>query len=398
MGYYMSERHEKFIRQGKPKEMFFNESTRFDLLIPYVPYTFFTDCYQLVWNHVWYDGRYREGIFKQLFRKLLDKFPNEYWVFDFSGEPGPFWGSFNYLSECCLEFGLEMDKVIVLHSDYNMEQNYKDWRKVRSNSPYWVSDQRELIELPSQGTQDSPIKKFMYWNRAMMISAGALKNNFNKLNYVNRQPNLFYKDFLCMLRRPHKQRKFLLSLLKSEGLYDKGYVSHIWDGVTIEDNYDYLDIKDDGKNPAPFDDWDLDIAFNYYVNSRLSVVSESSIDTIRSETLQQTSFWSEKIFKPITLGHPFISVCNKGGLTFLKSLGFKVFDNIFDTSYERHGVESWGNTVSCVVNELKRIIDMNYSANDWYDLVKDDVCHNQQVLMEKHDGKDIIKQMDEFCV
>ena len=131
--------------------------------------------------------------------------------------------------------------------------------------------------------------------------------------------------------------------------------------MTIEDNYDYLDIKDDGKNPTPFDDWDLDIHFNYYVNSRLSVVSESSIDTIRSETLQQTSFWSEKIFKPITLGHPFISVCNKGGLTFLKSLGFKVFDNIFDTSYERHGVESWGNTVSCVVNELKRIIDMNYS-------------------------------------
>ena len=101
-------------------------------------------------------------------------------MFDFSGEPGPFWGSFNYLSECCLEFGLEMDRVIVLHSDYNMEQNYKDWRKVRSNSPYWVSDQRELIELPSQGTQDSPIKKFMYWNRAMMISAGALRDNFNE--------------------------------------------------------------------------------------------------------------------------------------------------------------------------------------------------------------------------
>ena len=63
--------------------------------------------------------------------------------------------------------------------------------------------------------------------------------------------NLIYstKIFLCMLRRPHKQRKFLLSLLKSDVLYDKGYVSHIWDGVTIEDNYDYLDIKDDGKNP-----------------------------------------------------------------------------------------------------------------------------------------------------
>ena len=69
-----------------------------------------------------------------------------------------------------------MDKVIVLHSDYNMEQNYKDWRKVRSNSPYWVSDQRELIELPSQfATQDSPIKKFMYWNRAMMISKRSFK-------------------------------------------------------------------------------------------------------------------------------------------------------------------------------------------------------------------------------
>ena len=47
-----------------------------------------------------------------------------------------------------------------------------------------------------------------------------------------------------------------------------------------------------------------------------------------------TIFISEKTWKPIMVGHPFIMVGNKNNLKFLKDLGYKTFDKWIDESYD----------------------------------------------------------------
>jgi hypothetical protein len=43
---------------------------------------------------------------------------------------------------------------------------------------------------------------------------------------------------------------------------------------------------------------------------------------------------TEKTFKPIALGMPFVIVCTKGSLKYLRSYGFRTFDGIWDESYD----------------------------------------------------------------
>ena len=44
--------------------------------------------------------------------------------------------------------------------------------------------------------------------------------------------------------------------------------------------------------------------------------------------------FTEKIFKPLSYGHPFLVFSSQGALAKLKELGFETFDAIFDESYD----------------------------------------------------------------
>lgn len=71
--------------------------------------------------------------------------------------------------------------------------------------------------------------------------------------------------------------------------------------------------------------WKLDHTF--YQQSFCSVISETSM-------LSMTPNFSEKTFRAIANGHPFIILGGQGSLEFLKNLGFDTFDDIFDNSYD----------------------------------------------------------------
>ena len=46
------------------------------------------------------------------------------------------------------------------------------------------------------------------------------------------------------------------------------------------------------------------------------------------------SFRTEKIWKPIAMGHPFIAVANQGYYKDLHRLGFKTFGHVIDESFD----------------------------------------------------------------
>jgi hypothetical protein len=66
----------------------------------------------------------------------------------------------------------------------------------------------------------------------------------------------------------------------------------------------------------------------FYKNSYLHITSETEFDS------GSTPFLSEKTWKPLLVGHPFMTFGNKGTLEYLRSIGYKTFGQWFDESYD----------------------------------------------------------------
>jgi hypothetical protein len=80
----------------------------------------------------------------------------------------------------------------------------------------------------------------------------------------------------------------------------------------------------------------------------MSIVTETLID-------ESVLFISEKIWKPIVVGHPFMILGNVGTLKYIKDLGFKTFDRWFDESYDNELVHH--KRVDIIVNEINKYRD-----------------------------------------
>ena len=64
-----------------------------------------------------------------------------------------------------------------------------------------------------------------------------------------------------------------------------------------------------------------------YLDTYFSLVTETVFE-------YPHSFRTEKIWKPIAIGHPFIIAANTGYYRDLRNLGFKTFDPIIDESFD----------------------------------------------------------------
>jgi hypothetical protein len=108
-----------------------------------------------------------------------------------------------------------------------------------------------------------------------------------------------------------------------------------------------------------------------YTDSYFSLVTETVFD-------YPYSFRTEKIWKPIAIGHPFIAVANYGYYRDLHQLGFQTFGNLIDESFDQ---------ISNNTDRLERIAQIveDLCQQDLASFVKEcyNVCkYNQQLLAE----------------
>ena len=94
-----------------------------------------------------------------------------------------------------------------------------------------------------------------------------------------------------------------------------------------------------------------DISHDDFHQTFVSVVTESLSD-------KDILFLSEKIWKPIYMGHPFIVLGNPGTLKYLKKLGFQTFDRWWDESYDDE--EDLERRIDKIVLILKRLAEKNH--------------------------------------
>jgi hypothetical protein len=102
-------------------------------------------------------------------------------------------------------------------------------------------------------------------------------------------------------------------------------------------------------------------------HSNLNAAYTDSYVNIISETNTQWTFLTEKTFKALASGQFFISINGPGSIELLRSLGFDVFDDIIDHSYDN--ITDLYEKIKSISNLLDSLINLDWpmlweSTND----------------------------------
>ena len=193
-------------------------------------------------------------------------------------------------------------------------------------------------------------------------AADAIENsihfNDHELLYYLRNKNCekFFKTgalrrdarFLCLTRTHKWWRATVVADLVRTGLLD----GSLWSYntlITVDDSYDdnpievdTLTLRDDlmsfiSAGPYRCDDLDSTQHNDHSLHS--AELFDSTYCSIILETLFDCdgsggAFLTEKTFKCLKHGHPFIIVGAAGSLAALRSLGYRTFDHVLDNSYD----------------------------------------------------------------
>jgi len=108
-----------------------------------------------------------------------------------------------------------------------------------------------------------------------------------------------------------------------------------------------------------------------YQQSQCQLVFETHFDVDQSGG----AFLTEKTFKAIKFGQPFVIIGGPGSLRALREAGYRTFDSVIDPSYDtiQNNTLRW----HAIANTLYNLIN---SGNQWWDFCQGDVAHNQRMF------------------
>lgn len=112
----------------------------------------------------------------------------------------------------------------------------------------------------------------------------------------------------------------------------------------------------------------------HYTQSYCNIVMETHFDVDQSGG----AFLTEKTFKPIKHGQPFVIVGAAGTLATLRKMGYRTFDHAIDNSYdlETDNTRRWQKIMHAISDINQQNLD------DWFAKCLDDLCYNQQLFLK----------------
>lgn len=201
------------------------------------------------------------------------------------------------------------------------------------------------------------------------------------------------KESFLLLSRSHKWwRATVVADMQRQGLLDRA----VWSYNTVIDcgdrleecpfELDQLDITvaelTEFLDHGPYRCDDLDAGAHndhslhvqeHYDRTAVSIVLETHFDADGSDGV----FLTEKTFKCLKHGHPFVLFAPAGSLASLRTMGYRTFDHAIDTSYD-----------SIQDNTLRYLAVMRtvhklslQDPNTLYNGCVQDLVHNQQVFL-----------------
>ena len=210
----------------------------------------------------------------------------------------------------------------------------------------------------------------MLYNNSSNINGGSIKirdYNLNTLHF----PHFFIstlfglpepenvefkkeKDFLILNRRLGFNKFRLLKKIAENDLLDKCLYTIL--SVTPDTSYainEYPELKDTaellGLNRLPItlpkdvaipfdvlkdDKYLYKLNTDVFFKTKVNIVTETFLEYTDNERFSDTIHITEKSWKAIYMGVPFVISATKGHLDTLRKFGFKTFENIIDESYD----------------------------------------------------------------
>lgn len=244
----------------------------------------------------------------------------------------------------------------------------------------------------SGNTEADKISNFIYFpDHELFYWRNGVVWNGNPREGALAHSNIRNKKF-TMLSRIHKWwRATIVTYFKQQGLLENSYWSYntISIGDKFEDNPIQLS-KFDGLREeleiflaeAPYkcdeqsttehnSHWML--AKHLYEDSYCSFIMETLYDAEQSGG----AFLTEKTFKAIRNGHPFVLFGCPNSLATLRRLGYRTFDAAIDNTYdsEQNNTQRFIKTISSVRKLL------NQDLHAWYLSCLDDIIYNQNLFV-----------------
>lgn len=196
--------------------------------------------------------------------------------------------------------------------------------------------------------------------------------------------------YLCYNRNVRIHRKFLLSMLMHHEIFNRGLIScgevhgeqsflrdlihhnqsHLIPAAKEVCKLAPIELDQNLKinNPAS------DIHEIHYNNTFISLIPETHVE-------EGILFRTEKIYKTLAVGHPFIVFSCSGFLKSLKELGFKTFDPWIDESYDNES--DWIVRLNMITNEIKKL--SLYSIDKLHEIrneMQEVLIHNKMLFRQ----------------
>lgn len=112
----------------------------------------------------------------------------------------------------------------------------------------------------------------------------------------------------------------------------------------------------------------------HFDHSYFQVILETHFDADSSGG----TFLTEKTFKAIKNGQPFVIFGPAGTLSQLRSMGYRTFDHVIDNRYD--SIQDNNQRWLSVLNTVKSLVE-GPDLLSWYHYCYDDTCHNQQIFL-----------------
>jgi hypothetical protein len=205
-------------------------------------------------------------------------------------------------------------------------------------------------------------------------------------------------DFLFLNGRLRPHRKYLIDELKARGLLDgalwtnlesRGTLSYT-SSLTVDctepirllpveyeleravKNLHLLPSSGNVKTQLFGNTWgDGVVNHRCYSDTWFSLVTETVFD-------YPYSFRTEKIWKPILMGHPFVVAANRGFYRDLRNLGFRTFNSLIDESFDQ--IDRPEDRLECIIRGVYRIC--SFGADKFWHAAQDICRYNRERLTE----------------
>ncbi len=285
---------------------------------------------------------------------------------------------FNFPTECSIEWLTNWvdDNSINNKKIFNPDFLKLDELLINIDANFYlILGGQNVSQHKSYHDENTPLKRFkiLYWPTYLITHTWVgLRNSYiehHNLKEVYKSPKDLSIDkkfdylYINLNNKSRYHRCLMMEKLCKNNLMDIGLNS--WNMLSTEYygcisdfniTYESFDFECWEEKKINLDDYKIDNTIVDEYSKKL--LQPNALIALVTESYHRTNFITEKTFRPIILEQPFIVLGGKHQNKELTNMGFELYDEIFDYSFDSD--DSLENRVQGIIDNLNRIKDKDY--------------------------------------